>query len=97
MDQALSPYAEESFSAVAKLLATSRRYGWGGISLLWHPTAFGGGQMSIEIGRTFYDLVNARSEWNDTWLSAGKFLKTVRDRYVKVGLMDRCWGAPDQC
>ncbi|MCU1307528.1 MAG: hypothetical protein JWN45_2223 [Acidobacteriaceae bacterium] len=97
MDQALSPIAGEAFTAVAKLLASSRMYGWGGISLLWHPTAFGGGQLPIEIGRTFYDLVNARSEWQDTWLSARKFLQIVRHRYIEVGLMDRDWGASDQC
>jgi len=53
MDQALPPKAEEAFREVAKLLATSRTYGWGGISLLWHPEAFGGGQLPIGIGRTF--------------------------------------------
>lgn len=93
MDQALSPHAEESFSEVEKLLATSRMYGWGGISLLWHPAAFGGGQLPIGIGRTFYELINARSEWGDTWLSSGEFLRKVRTRYIEVGLMDRRWGA----
>lgn len=93
MDQALPPNAEEAFREVAKLLATSRMYGWGGISLLWHPTAFGGGQLPSGIGHAFYDLVNARCEWKDTWLSAGEFLRKVRTRYVQVGLMDRNWGA----
>jgi hypothetical protein len=93
MDQALPPKAEEAFSEGTKLLANSRMYGWGGISLLWHPASFGGGQLPIGIGRTFYDLVNARSEWEDTWLSAEQFLLKVRDRYVEVGLMDRGWGA----
>jgi hypothetical protein len=93
MDQALSPNKEEAFSEAAKLLATSRMYGWGGISLLWHPAAFGGGQLPIGIGYTFYDLVNARSEWQDTWLSAGEFVRKVCNRYVEVGLIARSWGA----
>ncbi len=92
MDQVLPPKAEEAFTEVASLLATSRMYGWGGISLLWHPAAFGGGQLPIGIGRTFYDLVNARSEWKDTWLSAEEFLQKVRHRYVEVGLMEKGWG-----
>jgi hypothetical protein len=93
MDQALPPNEEEAFGEVAKLLATSRMYGWGGISLLWHPEAFGGGRLPIGIGRTFYDLVSARSEWNDSWLSAREFLRKVRNRYIEVGLMDRGWEA----
>jgi len=93
MDQALPAKAEEAFREVATLLATSRMYGWGGISLLWHPEAFGGGQLPIGIGRTFYDLVNVRSEWKDTWLSAGEFVRKVCNRYIEAGLMDRVWGA----
>jgi hypothetical protein len=93
MDQALPPKAEEAFSEVAKLLATSRRYGWGGISFLWHPAAFGGGQLPVGIGSTFYHLINARSEWKDTWLSAGDFLRKVRNRYVDTNLMESGWGA----
>jgi hypothetical protein len=93
MDQALPPKAEEAFSEVAKLLATSRMYGWGGISFLWHPAAFGGGQLPDGIGSTFYDLINASSEWKDIWLSASDFLRKVRNRYVETGLMERGWGA----
>lgn len=91
MDQALPPNAEKAFDEVAKLLSSSRMYGWGGISLLWHPAAFGGGQLPIGIGRTFYDLVNVRSEWKDTWLSAWEFVRKVCDRYEEAGLMDRGW------
>lgn len=98
MDQALPPKAEEAFSRVAEMLATSRMYGWGGVSVLWHPAAFGGGQLAPGIGRTFYDLLNARFDWQDTWLSAGEFLRKVRNRYIEVGLMDPGWGASlNQC
>lgn len=93
MDQALPPKAEEAFSRVAEMLATSRMYGWGGISVLWHPAAFGGGQLAPGIGRTFYDLLKARFEWHDAWLSAGEFLRKVRNQYIEVGLMDHGWGA----
>jgi hypothetical protein len=93
MDQALPPKAEEAFSSVAEMLATSRIYGWGGISILWHPAVFGGGQLAPGIGRTFYDLLNARFEWQDTWLSAREFVRKIRNRYIEAGLMDQGWGA----
>jgi hypothetical protein len=93
MDQALRGNPEQAFCDVAKLLATSRTYGWGGISLLWHPDDFGGAQLPIEVGRTFYALLEARSEWKDIWLSAGAFLRKIRNRYIAVGLTDRGWGA----
>ena len=92
MDQALSPTEGEAFSEVGALLSTSRMFGWGGISFLWHPAAFGGGQLPIDIGRAFYDLVAMRSEWKDTWLSAEDFLRKVHHRYIDVGLMDGGWG-----
>jgi hypothetical protein len=93
MDQALPAKEDEAFGAVAELLATSRTYGWGGISLLWHPEAFGGGQLPMGIGRTFCDLVNVRSQWkDDTWMSAGEFVRKVCHRYIEAGLMDRGWG-----
>lgn len=92
MDKALPAQAGKAFTAVANLLAASRTYGWGGISLLWHPEAFGGGQQSTTIGRTFYELANRRSEWNDTWLSAADFVRQVCHRYLEAGLFDRDWG-----
>lgn len=93
MDQALPSNKEEAFSEVARLFTTSRTYGWGGISLLWHPAAFRGGQLPIGIGRTFYNLMNARLDWKDTWLSAESFLRHIRNRYIEAGLFDRTWGA----
>ena len=92
MDQALPAKENQAFGDVAELLATSRTYGWGGISLLWHPEAFGGGQLPMGIGRAFCDLVNLRSEWKDTWISAGEFVRKVCHRYIEAGLMDRGWG-----
>ena len=92
MDQALPAKEDQALGDVAELLATSRTYGWGGISLLWHPEAFGGGQLPMGIGRAFCDLVNLRSEWKDTWISAGELVRKVCHRYIEAGLMDRGWG-----
>jgi hypothetical protein len=88
MDQGLLPALGKergSFGEAAEVLATSRRYGWGGISLLWHPAAFDGVQLPEEIGETFWHLVELRSRWNDTWLSGQDFLNQVRFRYEDVG------------
>jgi hypothetical protein len=70
-----------------QLLSVSRQYGWGGISLLWHPTAFGGGWLAPQVGNALWQLIDHREEWNDTWVSADSFVQSVRDRYVKAGLL----------
>ncbi len=71
----------------ADLLAESRRYGWGGIALLWHPTTIGGGQYPDALGEVFWRLADERKSWQDTWISAGDFVAAVRQRYVEVGLL----------
>ncbi|TAM82216.1 MAG: hypothetical protein EPN47_09740 [Acidobacteria bacterium] len=85
----------DGFAEVAKLLATSRRYGWGGISLLWHPRAFGGGWMSRETGDIYWKLLDHRWEWKDKWLTAIKFVQATHQRYSEVGLLPavHVWGA----
>jgi hypothetical protein len=90
MDQALQERAkntESRFQLAAELLATSRRYGWGGVSVLWHPAAFGGGQLSPDVGRIFWSLLDHRAAWEDTWTSATEFVSAIRERYSQVGLV----------
>lgn len=96
MDQSIQEGLDRDkdwYSEAADLLLTSSRYGWGGISLLWHPTAFGGGWLEPEIGNIFWRLVDNREKWNDTWTSAASFVQTVRHRYVEVGLLPAQSGA----
>ena len=75
------------YEQAAELLSTSRKYGWGGVSLLWHPAAFGGGWLKPEIGEMYWALMGRKSATSDTWLSANSFLQSVRQRYVDVGLL----------
>ena len=75
------------YHEITELLSMSRRYGWGGISLLWHPTAFGAGQLPQEMDSLFWRLVGSKDQWNDTWLSGLDFVKSVRQRYEEVGLL----------
>jgi hypothetical protein len=75
------------FDDASRVLSNSRRYGWGGISLLWHPTAFGPSQLPPEIERIFWKLIEHKQEWNDTWISALDFVKSVAQRYIDGGLL----------
>jgi hypothetical protein len=81
------------FDDAARILFNSRRYGWGGISLLWHPTAFGAGQLPREIERIFWDLIDRKEEWNDTWTSCIDFVQCISERYIKAGLLPPGYGA----
>jgi hypothetical protein len=90
MDQALcirERGVEQMFPDAADVLATSRRWGWGGISLLWHPTAFGHGWLPPEVGGIFWQLADARTRWGDSWIKAADFMGITRQRYVDVGLL----------
>ncbi len=83
----------EWFDDAARILSNSRRYGWGGISLLWHPTAFGGCQLPREIERIYWKLIDHQQEWNDTWTSCIDFVSVAADRYVKAGLLPSTFGS----
>jgi hypothetical protein len=90
MDQALHirEHGEtRMFSDAADVLAASRRWGWGGISLLWHPTAFGYGWLPPDVGNIFWKLADASTHWGDNWMKASDFMDVVRQRYVDVGLL----------
>jgi len=38
-------------------------FGWGGIAILWHNTAFGGCQMPANIGELYWELKRKRHTW----------------------------------
>jgi hypothetical protein len=38
-------------------------FGWGGVAILWHNTAFGGGQMPAEIGQLYWELKRPSHRW----------------------------------
>lgn len=79
--------AEELFDAASRTLRTSREFGWGGISVLWHNTAFGGGQLPKEIGQVFWRLVEEGKSSGDCWCSGRELMALIRDRYLEVGLL----------
>jgi len=67
-------------------LQASRKYGWGGVSVLWHPSAFGGGQFRKDVGDFFWQLVESNAG-SDSWVSGLEFVKRVHSRYREVGLL----------
>jgi hypothetical protein len=77
----------EGAAAVSEVLAATRRYGWGGVSVLWHPTAFGGGQYPRHLGDAFWNLLDEGRQRNETWLSAASFTREVWQRYADAGLL----------
>jgi hypothetical protein len=77
----------ESYNKAMQILSISQRYGWGGISLLWHPTAFGGGQYPEELGETFWRLLDHSVHSGERWVSAAGFVRAVAQRYVECGLL----------
>lgn len=78
---------ENVYEAVSQLLRSSRQYGWGGVSVLWHPTAFSGGQMPPSVGKLFWSLVDEAHHYGDDWISAGDFVNMVGRRYQQAGLL----------
>lgn len=91
MDQGLAREARDGlrdfFSPAEHLLETSRQYGWGGISVLWHPAAFGAGWLPEEMGETFWHLAERGEDQRDRWVSGEAFLDAAWQRYVEVGLL----------
>jgi len=85
MDQGLRE--EEWYAAVSQLLETSRRYGWGGISILWHPTAFGGSQLPQAADDLFWELVKSTTHNGDGWMTGAGFFQQVQQRYKDAGLL----------
>lgn len=93
MDEALRGPGRQPgaiFHEISQMIAASRRLGWGGISLMWHPAASASGRHAQEVSNVFWRLAEDRSRWNDVWLKASRFLELARGRFVTVGLL-----APD--
>ena len=100
MDQAFqteNDNPEAWFSEAEDLLAKSRRASWGGISLLWHPTAFGEGWLPSKAGDIYWRLADRRAECGDAWMSAENLVEMVRQRFIDVGLLPevRPWTADE--
>jgi hypothetical protein len=69
-----------------EVLNESRKYGWGGISALWHnpiePI-----QVPQEINQVFWECVRQRAQHDEKWMSAEEFLACALPRYHNAGLL----------
>ncbi len=67
MDSALyceSRNPEDWASQCQKVLQAVRRYGRGGVSILWHDTVFRGGQLPLGIGDLYWTLKTEHENWH---------------------------------
>jgi hypothetical protein len=68
------------------ILSESRKWGWGGISILWHnpmePI-----QVPEEINRVFWSTAKKRNQYGEHWMSADQFLVNSLPRYQAAGLL----------
>jgi len=70
-----------------EVLQESRKYGWGGISLLWHnplePLS-----VPTEINRVFWQCARQRTQFHETWMTFDQFLSLTLPRYQQAGLLE---------
>ncbi len=68
------------------ILAESRKWGWGGIALLWH-NPLESLSVPAEVNRVFWSCVQQRAEFRERWLSLDEFLRLIVPKYQSVGLL----------
>lgn len=70
-----------------EILGESRRWGWGGVSILWHnpmePV-----QVSEETNRVFWTSAKKQRQFAEKWMSAEQFLAQCLSRYQNAGLLE---------
>ena len=79
--------SKENPQAVAdEVLAASRRWSWGGISVLWHNPIE---PISVpkEINQVFWSCVKEQSAFKERWMSGDEFLRVSLARYQAAGLL----------
>jgi len=90
MDRGLQEAHDRSAEAPVKLaesvLAESRRWGWGGVSVLWHNPVE---PLSAchEVNEIFWQQVRAKERRQERWLSAEQFIELSLLRYQQAGLL----------
>jgi hypothetical protein len=90
MDHGLQAAHRTSTTEPVKLaqsvLEESRRWGWGGVSVLWHnpvePLSVCDG-----VNRIFWQQMKARREHRELWISAEEFMDVSLRRYQNAGLL----------
>ncbi len=66
-----------------EIMSATRRYGWGGVSILWHDTVFGGAQLPKKIGDLYWQLKRP----DEKWVSAKELVEKIWPRFSSTGLL----------
>lgn len=86
IEAAARTLGESSREIANDVLRESRKYGWGGISALWHnpiePTS-----VPEDINHIFWECVRSQGEFQERWISAAQFLSYCLHRYQNAGLL----------
>ncbi len=85
--QAESRISRENPQTVAdEILGESRKWGWGGISILWHnpiePI-----QVPREINQVFWSCAEKRSAFREAWMTSDQLLPLCLSRFHNAGLL----------
>ena len=74
-------------SLAEEVLQESRRFGWGGVSVLWHnplePL-----HVPQQINQVFWDCAPAPGTSGERWMSANEFITQSLPRYHRAGLLE---------
>jgi hypothetical protein len=85
--EAASRESKENPQDVAdEVLRASRRWSWGGVSVLWHNPIE---PISVpkEINRVFWECVGQQENFRERWITADEFLCVSLGRYQAAGLL----------
>jgi hypothetical protein len=90
MDRALLHASRSSGRSYANLtdevLEESRRFGWGGISMLWHNPVEDV-YVPREVNQILWDRIRDKNVYREKWVSASTFLAASLARYQAAGLL----------
>lgn len=77
---------ENPQDVVNEVLSASRKWGWGGIAVLWHNPIE---PLSVpsNINRVFWKCAREQSVHREQWVSAEHFLQVSLSRYQNAGLL----------
>jgi hypothetical protein len=90
MDRALLYAGRDSGKTYAdlteELFEESRRFGWGGISMLWH-NPMEDVYVPRAVNQILWDRIRDKHAYREKWVSASSFLAASLERYQAAGLL----------
>lgn len=73
-------------SIADEVLRESRKWGWGGVSVLWH-NPIEAIQVPVEVNDVLWESLKRREQYSEKWLSADEFIACSLKRYQNAGLL----------